>query len=90
MSTTCNLPANQGPQRNMPDGATVTRMWKDGPLRLTAETALSSKWLKHDSGLFCGPYVCEVCRKPSDGVYAAPSTAERVKAWVCGSCRGVK
>lgn len=89
MNTTCNLPMNQGP-RLIPDGAAVVRMWPDGPLRMTAETAVSSKWLKHDSGLFCGPYICETCRKPSDGVYASPSTSNRAKAWVCAGCRGVK
>lgn len=86
MTTICNLPANQGP-RNIPDGATVERMWPGGPLRLWAEARISANWLKHDSGGFYGPYFCESCRKPSDGVYVAPASAEAAKTWLCGSCR---
>jgi len=63
------------------------RMWPGGPLRLWSEARISASWLKHDSGDFYGPYFCEMCRKPSDGVYAARASAEAAKIWLCGACK---
>lgn len=62
------------------------RMWPGGPLRLWSEAQISTHWLKHDSGGYYGPYSCEHCRKPSDGVYAAPAKAQAARKWVCGRC----
>lgn len=61
----------------------IARMWLNGPCRYYSEQEFSSgsKLYGKVQG-YVGSYVCEVCVKPTVGVY-------RLKAniWVCGSCK---
>lgn len=61
----------------------ATRMWSGGPLRLFSETRFSGS-IQVESGQrtgFAGSYVCDECKEPSIGVYAAGP------GWICAGCK---
>jgi len=65
----------------------VRRMWKGGPLRQISQKRPNAGWIAVDAGGYAGPYVCDKCQKPCQGVYKAED------GWQCGDCRkavGVK
>ena len=76
--TTAQLPINSGP-RVIPSGATITRMWKEGPLRCQRSDAD-----------FSGSYVCDGCQVPTVGVYRVKQWCHGQIQWLCAACRGAR
>jgi len=64
-------------------GNAVRRMWEGGPLRQWSEKRESSKWIPYAAGGYVAQYVCDQCRRPSQGVYRAISPGK----WLCGPCK---
>ena len=61
----------------------VARSWPGGPLRHRSERRESTSWTPYGKGGYAGPYVCDVCQRPVDGVYRVISQS----SWACGPCR---